>query len=535
MYRRRLTAWSALVLAGALTLGACGSRGTSGDQQQEQQTPDKLKAYLAGHFDSPDAGSPKDGGTLTFADFAEPRTLDPAVVIATGSSGGTALVAVYDQLVRYNSKTEEYEPHLAESIEPNDDHTVWTVTLREGATFSDGSPVDADAVIGSVNRYIAMKGYDFSTIGPLWEGIHKVDELTVEFRLTAPWATFDGMLGQGMGFIVAPAAYTDPKNFRPIGAGAFTLESYRPQEDLVLAANPKYWNGKPHLDKLRFVWHQADQTKFEAMNSGQAQMAYLRDPKIVAELREQGAPGVIQLDGLGMIIQINGAEGKAGSHATVRKAIALALNPEQIYQRAFDGKGLPTKNIFGPISRWSVGQELTPHDPERARELVQQARDEGWDGTLQVLTTSDPVSRNQMLVLQGQLEAVGITVEADYAQTTTDIINKMYVERSYEVARTGFSVNEADPYQRLFVMYHSKSVARTAPSDPRMDQLIDELRQTPTEDRAAVIARIEEQFAEFNPTVSIGMVANFMTWQPNVHGVVGTNETMMAFDAAWLS
>lgn len=534
--RRKLTTMSALLLAGAMTLGACGARGgDEGGGDREAQTPEELKAYEPGQFDAPDAGDPQDGGTLTYADFAEPRTLDPSQVIATGASGGSALVAVYDQLVRYNAKTKEYEPHLAQSVEPNDDHTVWTVTLREGVKFTDGTPLNADAVVGSVNRYIEMRGYDMSIIGALWKGVKKVDDLTVEFELTSSWTTFDAMLGQGLGFIAAPAAYADPDNFKPIGAGAFTFESYKPQEELVLAANPDYWDGKPHLAKLRFVWLGSDQTKRESFEGGQVQAMYVRDPRIVSELRGKDQPGVVQLDGLGNLIQFNEAEGMAGSYPKVRKAIAIALNPEQVYDRAFQGHGLPTKNIFSAVSQWYPGEELVSSDLDEAKKLVEEAKSEGWDGTLEITTVNDPSARDQGLVVQGQLEAVGIDVTLDVSPSVTDLTNKVFVERKYESARIGSSFDESDPYQRLYVMYHSQSVARTSPSDPEMDALIDQLRETPKDGRKDAILEIEKKFADYNPSVGLGSTANFMTWNDTVHGALGTNQTMMAFEKAWIA
>src|SRR5699024_2022281 len=233
-------------------------------------------------------------------DLSEVRSLDPSQVIATGASGGSALVAVYDQVMRLNMETWEYEPRMAESVEPNDDFTEWTITMRDGIEFSDGTPLDAEAVAGSMEGYLASKGYDTSLIAPLWDGVEVVDDLTVKVKLKESWATFPSMLARALGFIVAPAAISGDE-FKPIGAGAFVEGHYSPGEELVLEANPNHWDGAPYLDQLRFVWLGEDQTKLDSMASGSVDVAYIQDPELVDEQIEAGTGRVTTLANMGRL------------------------------------------------------------------------------------------------------------------------------------------------------------------------------------------------------------------------------------------
>lgn len=109
------------------------------------------------------------------------------------------MTALYDNLVRWNQRTQQFEPRLAENIESNEDYTEWTIEVRPGVTFSDGTPVNADAVIGSMNYFVENRAQDMGVIGPLWGGAEKVDEMTVQINLTDSWATFPFALGLGMG------------------------------------------------------------------------------------------------------------------------------------------------------------------------------------------------------------------------------------------------------------------------------------------------------------------------------------------------
>ena len=100
--------------------------------------------------------TPRKGGTLTYAEFAESSSLDPAISSGNGAAGGNVLDALYDTLVRYDFKTNDYAPQLAQSIAHNADFSTWTLKLRPNVTFTDGTPLNAQAVLGSIP---ALRGF----------------------------------------------------------------------------------------------------------------------------------------------------------------------------------------------------------------------------------------------------------------------------------------------------------------------------------------------------------------------------------------
>ncbi|MGJ3508252.1 ABC transporter substrate-binding protein [Enemella sp. A6] len=537
MKRQRLTTAAALLAACALAFTACARNepGEPGEKGPDEKTADY---YTPGVYDKETPGEPTDGGTLTLADYAETRSLDPSKTVATGYSGGTSLVAVYDQLVRWNVREQEFEPRLAESVEPNDDYTEWTIKLRKDVKFSDGTPVNADAVIGSFNYYIENKGYDLAVVGPLWAGAEKVDDETVKVKLRAAWATFPFALGMGMGFIVAPAAIEGgPDNFKPIGAGAFTFESYKPQEELVLAANPEYWDGKPHLEKLRMVWLGADETKNESLQSNAVQAMVVRDIRIVKQIREADGSGWVSLDNMGNMINVNHAEGRPGANPKVAKAIAHAIDEQALYDRIYDGEGLPTKHIFGKESRWhNADAEAPEYDIEQAKKLLEEAKSEGFDGKVVLTSSADPISRDQAMVLKAQLEAAGFTVENDLVRSIADITNKIYIERNYDFARSALSVTEADPFWRLYSSFYSTAASNSSGyADKDYDAMVDELRSTDMDDREEIVKKIEQKFLEDLPAISLANNANMVAWSNNVFGVQPTNDAMLGFEKAWIA
>ncbi|WFR72010.1 ABC transporter substrate-binding protein [Prescottella defluvii] len=173
-------------------------------------------------------GTPGPVPQLTFSVQALAAVLDPAKTAARGGSGGDELAAVYDVLLRYDDKTGEFVPRLAQSLSSSDDGLVWTLKLRPGVTFSDGTPLDANVVVSSINRYNTNRGNGAAVWVDAVESTTAVDPQTVEFRLRKQWPTFPSMLALGHGMIVAPGA-GEGEAFKPIGAGPFVLEALRAQ------------------------------------------------------------------------------------------------------------------------------------------------------------------------------------------------------------------------------------------------------------------------------------------------------------------
>jgi peptide/nickel transport system substrate-binding protein len=518
--------------AGALVLTACGGNAegrSSGTASGE--TPEATIGIVGDE----DCGDPVEGGTLTLSDFAEARSLSPAQTIATGYSGGTALAAVYDVLVRYDPETQKFEPQLAEEVTSNEDFTQWTVTLRDGVTFSDGTPLNAQAVVDSANWYLSNRGFDAAVIGPNLAGIRAEGDKTVVFDLKTPWATFPAMLGQSIGMIVAPAAIAGPE-FRPIGAGPFTLDHYSPQEELVLNARDDYWGGDPHLDQLRIVWLNNDQARFETLEADGSDVTVLRNSEQAKAARDAGYSGYSTVQSLGNVVMVNNAEGRPGADARVRQAIALAVDPTVLNQRVFGGVDIASKALFSDLSRWHAEDvETTPVDAEQARKLVEEAKADGFDGTIRYLGNASPGGRDQALAIQAMLENVGFTVETELLQSTADIIQRVFVSRDYDLSQSGLSVSEEDPFQRLYTSFHSQSVSNASGyGSPEMDALITELQQTEGDDRQEVINRIEELYQKDMPVLPLSPLSPFVPWQEDVHGVQPINEGMLTFGEAWI-
>ncbi|WP_434761347.1 ABC transporter substrate-binding protein [Enemella sp. A6] len=520
-----------------MLLVACGAReqDAPGDRPDDQSgSSDVFKPAI---IEKPVPGEPQSGGTLTVAEVAQPRSLDPAKTLSSGTTGGTVMAAIYDPLMRFDMEQKKFVPQLAESVEPNDDYTQWTITMRDGVKFSDGTPVDADAVIGSMKYYLDNKGYDAGVIGPLWKGAHKVDDRTVRVDLAEPWGTFDATLALGFGHIVAPAAIEGGQDhFKPIGAGPFIFASHSQNEELVLQANPDYWDGKPYLDKLRFVWLGPDQTKTETFDGEQVQGALIQDPQLVKKYREAETAGFTWAYSRSDLLLVNHREGRPGHDPKVRAAITHAIEPETLYDRIFDGIGQPGKELWIENSAWANDAEVPPYDTELAKQELAEAKTDGYDGELTFVALSSATERDAALTLTAQLEAAGFTVKVDTLRNPAEMVQRVMFDTDYDISRTSLMMSDEHVASRLYAQMHSKSFKnQMGYASPEMDRLIEELRALPADQQADTMRKIEEQYHRDFASVNLGGSTWYYMFGDNVHGLVPNTEMMPLFAKAWVS
>ncbi|MDF1604682.1 ABC transporter substrate-binding protein [Nocardioides sp. YIM 152315] len=523
----------ATATAAALTLGGACSSG--GDEPADPAPAGAGPSYQEGFVGPADGGDPVDGGELTFAAYAEPASLDPAVTVAGGPAGGSLLIALYDVLVRYDAESETFVPQLAESLEPDEDFTTWTLTLRDGATFSDGSPLDSAAVKASQERYVAKPGPESALWSTAVAAIRAPDPRTVVYELAGPWSLFPSILSTGPGMIVAPSV-DEGSAFTPIGAGAFVLDHWAPQEELVYRANEDYWDGPPHLDQLRAVFLNDQEASVDSLASASVDMALIRDPDKVDALLDDETGGYLNLLAGGNVALINAEEGRPGADPRVRQAMALAIDPAAINERAFQGHGLAGSTLFLDYSRWHTTTTGPDHDPDRAEALLEEAKADGYDGTVHYVDGSDPASRAVALTVKASLEAVGFTVDLDLKRSVADQITAVAVNRDYDVTGWGLNLREGDPFSPLYAALDSSSSSTFGmATSPELDGLLSELMAAPDADaQLDVMDRIQQQLDTQVPILTWGPIAELNAWRPGVHGVVGTISSMVLFSKAWV-
>ncbi|MDI9918755.1 ABC transporter substrate-binding protein [Rhodococcus sp. IEGM 1379] len=529
---RRLAAVT-LAITASMFLASCADNGSSGGGETVE-SGSALKIGMVN--EQADPGTPTKGGTLTFSGYSAVTTLDPAKGQIAGAAGGSELGAIYDSLMRYDPIEKKFVPQLAESLEPSVDSKTWTLKLRPGTTFSDGTPFDSKAVTDSITRYVTNKGPQSSLWAAKVASMDAPDATTVVFNLVDPWTGVESMLATGPGMIVAPTAQKG-ETFTPIGAGAFTLEKFAPNEELVLAARPDYYGGAPNVDKLKLISIVGAQPTAEALKTGGVDVAYMRTLTPILDLIENGNPGFVDIPSLGYIANVNMAPGRPGSDLRVRQAMALAIDPDTLNTRVNNGKGLPGQEIFQDTSRWHNDVAPIGVDPAKAKDLLAQAKADGYDGKITYLAVQESAAQATALGVQAMLNAVGFDTQIEYVNGVADITKRVYIDRDFDISAGALSVSEADPFERLYTGLKTGGRNNaTGYSDAQMDVLLDQLGvATNNEDKKAVLAKIQERATETVPWLVWGNVPTLDVWNKNVHGLKQSIDGIMLFDEVWKS
>lgn len=522
---------AAIFVASMLALAGCANA-TGGDSD----TGDSQRPPPAGLINEQETiGNPVDTGEFSFSTQSLAAVLDPAKTAARGESGGSELAAAYDVLLRYDSATNEFQPRLAESLTEEPGGLRWTLKLRPSVTFNDGTPLDADAVVHSFSRYTEAKGDGSAIWADAVEETVAVNPETVEVKLRKPWSTFPSVLALGYGMIVAPSS-GEGDAFKPIGAGPFILDHYSPNEERVFTARSDYWNGKPGIARLRFIALPSSRANLETLGANGVDIGFLRgDSSAIYDTIDKGFPGYFNILNSGSAQLINNREGRPGADVRVRRAIALALDPKVIDQRGENGVGLPTKALFDERSRWSTDVQGLPYDPDAARTLLDQAKADGFDGTLNYVALDDPRSKAIGLAVQSLLQSVGFTVNIVPANNAGDIVKKVYAQRDYDMALGGIGLYESIPFLGLQgTLGSASSLNFSGYSNPEMDALLTQLQAAEDDDAfRQILGQVQTLWNETVPSVPTSALMIFVAWQKGVHGVVPTATNIMLLDKAW--
>lgn len=477
------------------------------------------------------------GTQIDYGTFAPSNVLDPTR--ASGALvGGTELAAVYDVLFIFNHETGEYDPHLAESLEPNDDYTEWTLTLREGITYSDGTALDAQMVSDHMDRFFD-EGVRNTSAGFLVSIAEKtvVDELTLQITLDAPWVEFPFVFADEPGMVVnlnvigddVDAFGANPPD--AAGVGPYVVERNAPGEELVLVARDDYWGGPVCVERLRFVFNPG--TTYDAFEAGDLNVAFLRSPAEIIRARDNGENEffVAQDGGAGLII--NHREGFPGNDPRVREAIILAFDETVVSDRAYQGELNGSKTLIAPGSRFfSDAVEAAPTDAARATELLDEAKADGYDGSLGVLCTTTPPSGDVGLTAEGLLEAVGFDVTVEIIGQG-DQIGEV-VQGNFDTACWGFNAGPATATTTFGRNLRSDSASnRMGYASDEMDAALDAiLGAEPGDEQLNAFAEMNNVFVRDLVAVMYGSVDEGIVWAEEVEGIIPTAATIFLFHDA---
>ena len=311
---------------------------------------------------------PNEVTTLTVAPPSSIEVPDPHGALALNTNVRTYFVALYDTLVVMKSGMAE--PALAEAWDNPDDFT-WEFTLREDATWHDGSPVTAADVVSSYNRVIAQS----STLAPSFarvESFTAVDDTLLEIKTKTP----DGVLLANLSLlrILPTAAATDPNFFdAPIGSGPFSFESFVADEELVLNANKSYWGGAPQFDRLVFVDRPEAAGRVTALELGEIDLTWGISPDMLRSVTDLDDVMTEMVGGLTYFTIWLQNEREPFNDPRVRQALWHAVDFSTIIKDLFGDTGSPATSHLPSQTFGYSAQKPYSYDPGLAEDLLAEA------------------------------------------------------------------------------------------------------------------------------------------------------------------
>lgn len=403
--RRNFLAGSGLAAAG-IALVSCGNSTSPGSSAKGGNGVSNAK--------------PRKGGSLVFGVDAEEQGFDPTQA-RFDEVGVMYARTVFDPLTMI-TETGDWAPYLAQSVVPNADYTAWTVTLRDGLMFHDGTPCDGAALLTNfeAQSHSLLTGI---VINPTLNSITQTGPNAVTISFKSPWVPFPFYLAGGIGgqiaYVVAPSMLSNPNGTSyPVGTGPFVFKEWIPNNHFTATANPNYWRkGMPYLSQITFKPIPNEQSRSEALKSGTIDLMVTSTPQLISEYR--GNTSYSYIDDSEHVAgepdmfctQIN-CLSTPFSDPNVRLAAAMAINRDQ-YSKVIDGGVLPvTSGLFTPGSPYYSSTPYPKYNPSHAKKLLDDAaKANGGPISFTYSSTNGPAALRAAQYLQQAWQSVGFRVK----------------------------------------------------------------------------------------------------------------------------
>jgi peptide/nickel transport system substrate-binding protein len=427
-------------------------------------------------------------GTLIVAQGTDAVTLDPHDV--TDSPSATVVSHLYETLFELTPEG-AIVPHLAESYEFSEDGMTVTLQIRQGVTFHDGTPLTAEIVKGSLDRFLDLENaFTFRFLLSTISNVEVTGSHTVVLTLATQFAPLLAHLTHNSTAIVLPAAveqYGEAFGENPVGTGPFSFVSWARGERIDLARYDGYWGNQPGIEGVRFLAVAENTTRMALVETGEAHVAVRVPPQDIARLNANPDVTVENVSSLRTIFIYFNHLQEPFTDVRVRQAVNYAVNKQDIAEfvlggavRVSDAPIAP--GIFGytPVGNYD-------YDPERARELLAEAGyPDGFTTTLYSPTGRYLQDIQVSEAIQSQLAEVGITATIETLEWSAYLEKTNAGPETNDVpfAMLGWGTVTGDADYGLYALFHTaqhrpNGSNRAFYSNSVVDALLDQARTNP--------------------------------------------------------
>ncbi len=388
-----------------------------------------------------------EGGPIRWSltGISDLASLDPAT--ASDQQGFTVVGMLYGGLVKLDADL-LVVPSLAEEWAISDDGLTYTFTLRDGITFSDGSPITADDVVWTFNHaldpqtggwtgpyyFTLIDGADEMAAGEATEvsGVARIDDATVAITIKQPSAYFLSSLAAGPSKILSQAAGADAANDGAVTSGPFVVQARSQGQGLDLAPNPNFYEPVTMVTELNFLFNQDSETGFQLYRTGEADiLGSSQNPIPAARVPEvENSPDFRSKPAFNTRYVAFNNVLEPFSEVAVRQALAHAINRETLANAVLGGTVNPTERILPagfPASDLPIAG--IAFDPAAAQELLTQAGIDAADFTFTLSFGVEGDNERVVTVLQSMWQenlGIAVTLEPLELATFSSRLNDTY-------------------------------------------------------------------------------------------------------------
>jgi peptide/nickel transport system substrate-binding protein len=514
----------AIAVAAGLLLAACGGAGAGTSGAMVTGATGTTSAV---------AGQPKPGGTLTVALDGAPDTLDPQKSVTIVSN--QIRQQVYERLIQYDASLQNFQPMLATSWDhPNP--LTYIFHLRQGVKFSNGQPFTADDVVFTYQRLISPEEASPQRVNWSYvKDVKKIDDYTVEFDLNKPFAPF---LTTVEAWQILPHAANVDFSKQMVGTGPFVMKEWVPNDHITLVKNPDYWDkGHPYLDQVVFKFIPDPATRIVDLQTGAVDLLNSVPFDRVQELQKDSRVKVLMADGFVRDTLGFNVKAKPFDNPLVRKAVALAIDRDTIAKTIMFGFARPTSDPIVPGTPWydqAADQQLAFNLSE-AKQLLQQAGlGQGFSTTIKVSPTY-PQEVQMAQLIQQDLAQIGIQAKIEQLEWST-WVQQVVVQKNFDIEIVLHSSSPGPDSWTYNWLHTGGSVNLDQYSNPQMDQLLDQARQTDDQQQQIQLYdQVQQLFAQDVPWTNIDYEKTILAEGKAVEGFVGTGRADMNLRNVWLT
>ncbi len=455
---------------------------------------------------------PKEPTTFRIAVGIDPDTMDP--VLSTTTTVANIVEYVAERLISTDKEGTPH-PHLITDWEISDDSLEYTLHIREGVTFHDGTPLDAEAVKWNLDRLLdpdvpVPNRSPFESI----EEVEVVDEYTVKLHLSEPFAPLISAFELENAAIVSPASVDLEANAyenitQPIGTGPYVFEERVKGERIVVTRNEDYWGEQPYYDEVVFRIVPEAATRESLLLAGQVDLIILPPVSDVPALQQNPDVEVLLAPSDRTIFIALNNNDEVLSDPRVRQALNYAVNKQDIIDSVLFGAAEPIDAPMAPSLFGYCPQEPYEYNPEKAKELLAEAGVEEGQQFNFIAPTGRYVQDFQAAqAIAGYLSEVGIeaTLQTMDWPSYVGAILKPPEENELDLHFLGWAPSYLDSAQQM-VQFHSSQAPPNGLEtsfyhNPEVDELISAARQeTDPETRKELYCQASEIIWEEAPWI----------------------------------